>query len=183
MIDGFNPSRCAMLIPAEAPGRRCSIRKSVAAWLRRIRRSVEHSGCVRAKNFQRGMVRGDNGDASNARKCSAMATARAAPSSGSVAEPSSSSSTSESARRRVRDEINIGDVSGERREVLLDGLVVADVGQHRVEQRQSARSAGTGIPDCAISASSPTVFRATVLPPVLGPVMTSSGACDPVQGW
>jgi hypothetical protein len=37
----------------------------------------------------------------------------------------------------------------------------------------SARSAGTGRPDCAISASRPTVFRVTVLPPVLGPVMMS----------
>src|SRR5579883_2750172 len=38
----------------------------------------------------------------------------------------------------------------------------------------SARSAGRGIPDCAMRASRPTVFRVTVLPPVLGPVMTSS---------
>ena len=37
----------------------------------------------------------------------------------------------------------------------------------------SARSAGTGIPDCAINASSPSVFRATVFPPVLGPLITS----------
>ncbi len=37
----------------------------------------------------------------------------------------------------------------------------------------SARSAGTGIPDCAISTSNPMVFSATVLPPVFGPLMMS----------
>ena len=37
----------------------------------------------------------------------------------------------------------------------------------------SARSAGIGMPDCAISASRPMVFSATVFPPVLGPLMTS----------
>ena len=37
----------------------------------------------------------------------------------------------------------------------------------------SARSAGSGIPDCAISTSNPMVFSATVLPPVLGPLMMS----------
>ncbi len=40
----------------------------------------------------------------------------------------------------------------------------------------SARSAGTGMPDCAISASRPTVFSVTVLPPVLGPLMTELAA-------
>ncbi len=33
-------------------------------------------------------------------------------------------------------------------------------------------SAGTWSPDCTISVSRPMVFKATVLPPVLGPVMT-----------
>ena len=35
------------------------------------------------------------------------------------------------------------------------------------------RSAGTCKPACAISVNRPTVFSVTVLPPVLGPVMTS----------
>ena len=39
---------------------------------------------------------------------------------------------------------------------------------------RSARSAGTGMPAWAMSARRPTVLRATVLPPVLGPVMMSS---------
>ena len=39
-------------------------------------------------------------------------------------------------RRRAGDEIDVGDVRGERREVLLDGLVIADVGEHGIEHRQ-----------------------------------------------
>ena len=108
------------------------------------------------------------------RKCSAMATASAAPSSGSVAEPSSSSKHQRVRCRSARDEVDVGDVGGERREILLDRLVVADVREHGIEHGNSARSAGTGMPDCAIRASRPTVFRVTVLPPVFGPVMTSS---------
>ena len=36
----------------------------------------------------------------------------------------------------VRDEIDVGDVRGKRRQVLLDGLVVADVGEDGVEDGQ-----------------------------------------------
>src|ERR1022692_4208218 len=39
-------------------------------------------------------------------------------------------------RRVVRDEIDVGDMRREGREVLLDGLVVADVGEDRVENWQ-----------------------------------------------
>ena len=38
------------------------------------------------------------------------------------------------ARRRCpRDEINVGDMRRKRRKVLFDGLVIANIGQHRVE--------------------------------------------------
>ena len=70
------------------------------------------------------------------RKCSAMATASAAPSSGSVAEPSSSSRTSESRGGGAGDEVDVGDVGGEGGEILLDGLRVADVGEDGVEDGQ-----------------------------------------------
>jgi hypothetical protein len=36
----------------------------------------------------------------------------------------------------VRDEIDVGDVRGKRRQVLLDRLVIADVGKDRVEDGQ-----------------------------------------------
>ena len=41
-------------------------------------------------------------------------------------------------------------------------------------------SAGTRSPDWCISAASPTVFIATVLPPVLGPVITSADQSGPM---
>ena len=47
-------------------------------------------------------------------------------------------------RRGARDEVDIGDVGGERRKILLDGLVVADIGQHRIEHRQLGAVRGDG---------------------------------------
>ncbi len=79
-------------------------------------------------------------------------------------------------RGGARDEIDVGDMRRKRGEILLDGLVVADVGEHRVEYRQLGAVGRNRIPDCAISASSPTVFSATVFPPVFGPVMISCAA-------
>ena len=48
----------------------------------------------------------------------------------------------------------------------------------RVRNTGSVEPAAAGMcsPACAISASSPAVFSATVLPPVLGPVMSSTRA-------
>ena len=61
-----------------------------------------------------------------------------------------------------------------------DGLLVADIREHAVEDRASRRArAATGIPDCAESAARPTVFSATVLPPVFGPLMTSTVSSPP----
>ena len=39
-------------------------------------------------------------------------------------------------RGMVRDEIDVGDVRGKRRQVLLDGLIVADIGEDGVEDGQ-----------------------------------------------
>ena len=65
------------------------------------------------------------------------------------------------------------DVRGERAEAFLQRLMVADVGQHLVEQRKLGFRAGTGNPAWVINASSPTVLSATVLPPVLGPLISN----------
>ena len=74
-------------------------------------------------------------------------------------------------------------VRGERAEVFLDGLVVADIRQHLLEEREFGLRAGTGRPDCAIRLSSPTVFSVTVLPPVLGPLISSvRRSCDSAPG-
>ena len=70
--------------------------------------------------------------------------------------------------RQLRDALQVGDVGGEGREVLLDRLGIADIGQKRVERGNTASVAGTGIPAWAIMPSNPVVLSATVLPPVLG---------------
>lgn len=58
-------------------------------------------------------------------------------------------------------------------EGLLNALAIPDVRQHLLEDGQFAASpTGTCSPDYAIRVSRPTVFRVTVLPPVLGPVLT-----------
>ena len=47
--------------------------------------------------------------------------------------------------------------------------------------RRLPASAGTGSPACAIALSSPTVFSATVLPPVFGPVISSTEYVPPTE--
>ena len=65
-----------------------------------------------------------------------MARASAAPSCGSVPAPSSSKMTSERAIDLLEDADDIRDVTAERAERLLDGLLIADIGIDRVEARQ-----------------------------------------------
>ena len=98
----------------------------------------------------------------------------APPSTGSVPAPTSSSSTSAGSARAAIHRHDVGDVRRERAQAGGDRLLVADVGEDRAEDRQprSRRPPGSCSPACAISASSPAVFSATVLPPVFGPVIT-----------
>jgi hypothetical protein len=44
----------------------------------------------------------------------------------------------------ARNEIDVGDMRREGREILFDGLIVADVGQDRVENRQVGAVGGNG---------------------------------------
>ena len=71
---------------------------------------------------------------------------------------------------------------GERREAHLDRLLVADVCEHLVEdrQRRRRRPAGGGR-DWWSSAARPSVFSATVLPPVFGPLITSACSVPEVE--
>ena len=73
-----------------------------------------------------------------------MATARAAPSSGSVAEPSSSSRTRESSGGFAGDAVEVDDVGGEAGEVALDRLSVADVGVDAGEEGKLCFFGGNG---------------------------------------
>ena len=107
---------------------------------------------------------------------SSTAWASAAPSSGSVPAPSSSSSTSDRASTCSSTSRSCFTKARERREVLGHALVVADDREALRDTGSRAPSrAGTWSPACAISASRPSVLSATVLPPALGPVITSSG--------
>ena len=74
----------------------------------------------------------------------ATATASAEPSSGSVAEPSSSSRTSECGVGETREAIEIENVRGKGGEFGLDGLRVADIGEKCSEDGKARRSCGYG---------------------------------------
>ena len=79
-------------------------------------------------------------------------------------------------RERLVHRDDVGDVRRERAQARGDRLLVADVGEDACGTPASAsrRPPGSADPACAISDSSPAVLSATVLPPVFGPVMTST---------
>ena len=99
-------------------------------------RGVHHARRIRAEDFQRGVVRGDYRDASDPpemlgdgdRQCRAFF--------GIGGRAQFVQQHQRVCRRGARDEVDVGDVSGEGRKILLDGLVVADIGQHGIEHRQ-----------------------------------------------
>src|SRR5579864_3044723 len=82
---------------------------------------------------------------------------------------------------RVRDEIYVGHVRRESREVLFYRLIIADIGEHSIEYGQLGVLGRDRDPACDMSANRPTVLSATVLPPVFGPLMMScrASACSP----
>ena len=102
-----------------------------------------------------------------------MATARAAPSSGSVDDPNSSSSTREcsSASCEIRSRFVMWAEKVERF-CSIDWASPISA-RNPSNNGKTASVAGTGIAAWAIMPSSPVVLRATVLPPVLGPLMMS----------
>ena len=66
-------------------------------------------------------------------------------------------------------------MAGEGREAHLDRLLVADVGEHRGRRRAAPpRPPAAAARPGGARAASPSVFSATVLPPVFGPLMTSA---------
>src|ERR1700674_4364382 len=106
------------------------------------------------------------------RNSSSNATASAAPSSGAVPVPISSTSTREFgvAASSMVFKFNM---CAEK----VDKSAAIDCSSPMSTSTWSnsgrtARCAATGIPDCAASAAIPVVFSATVLPPVFGPLIT-----------
>ena len=108
------------------------------------------------------------------RKCCTMAVARAPPSLGSVPVPTSSSSTSAgSASSRSIDTRLVMCAEKVLRLAVIDCSSPMSANTLR-NTGSRAVAAGTCRPAWAISAKSPAVLSATVLPPVLGPVMSST---------
>src|ERR1051326_6995856 len=108
-------------------------------------------------------------------KCSITAAASAAPSSGSVPDPSSSSSTSErsvalsSTRlRRTRYAEKVERCSSSDWSSPMSTWKASTIGMI------VPSAAGTGRPLIAIATRMPVVFSATVLPPAFGPLMTNA---------
>ena len=98
--------------------------------------------------------------------------ARAAPSVGSVPAPSSSNRQRER-RPPGSKSARVGHVGGECGEALLNALLVPISANTSSNTASSDPSkAGMWRPACPMRVKSPTVFRDTVLPPVLGPVTT-----------
>ena len=109
-------------------------------------------------------------------KWSRSAWASADPSVGSVPAPSSSSSTSVPGPGVLDDPDDRAQVARERRQRLGDRLLVADVREHVAQHRQLRAGRGRDVEAGLVhqARGARAVRRATVLPPVLGPVMTSA---------
>ena len=75
---------------------------------------------------------------------------------------------------------DIRHVTGKNGQVLRDRSLVADIREYLREHGQPAAGISRQIePLWAINASRPTVFRVTVLPPVLGPATTKDCSATP----
>ena len=114
-----------------------------------------------------------------ARNSSSSATARAAPSSGAVPVPISSTSTREFgvAASSMVFKFSMWAEKVDKSAAIDCSSPMST--RTRSKSGSTACCAATGIPDCAASAAIPVVFSATVLPPVFGPLMTSTRSSPP----
>ena len=110
------------------------------------------------------------------------ARASAEPSSGSVPVPSSSSSTSERgpASFRTRTTLPKWDENVDTDRSMLCASPMSANTLSKTD-RDDPEAAGICNPAWCISTSNPIVFRATVLPPVFGPVITSARKSGPID--
>src|SRR5579864_4884841 len=105
---------------------------------------VEHARGVGGIYLERRVVRGDDAERAAAAEmvCNGHGQRRAFFRIGGGAEL-----VQQDERMRgcgARDEINVGDVRGEGGKILLDRLVVADIGKHGIKHRQPRRGGGHG---------------------------------------
>ena len=109
------------------------------------------------------------------RKRSTMATPSAPPSIGSVPDPTSSSSTSAGVcRSRSIDTMLLMCAENVLRLASIDCSSPMSAKTDRNTGTREPSAAGIRRPACAIIARRPAVLSATVLPPVFGPVMSST---------
>ena len=103
----------------------------------------------------------------------------AAPSEGSVPEPSSSMSTSESgvAERKISPRFLRWALNVERLASMLCSSPTSAKTSSNTGRRLVAPT-GTGTPDCANALSRPIAFSRTVLPPVFGPETSNVRSCS-----
>ena len=99
-------------------------------------RAIHHSRRSRRENFQRRVMCGNNRDASYAQKMISNGHRQRRAFFRIGRRPQLIQQHQRPRRRRPRNEINIGDVRRKRRKILLDRLIIADVGQHRIKHRR-----------------------------------------------
>ncbi len=109
-------------------------------------RRVHHAGRVRGVDLERRVVRGNDGDAADAAEVSGNGNGQGRALFGIGGRAEFVEQHQRVRGRGARNEINVGDVGGERRKILLDRLIVADVGEHGVEYGKLGAVGGNGKP-------------------------------------
>ena len=105
---------------------------------------IEHAGCIRAVDLQRSVMGGDDGHAADAAEMAGDGDGEGGAFFGIGGGAEFVEQDERMRGRGAGDEIDVGDVGGEGGEILLDGLVVADVGEDGVEDGELGAVGGDG---------------------------------------
>ena len=103
---------------------------------------IHDSRGIRAKNFQRSVMGGDDGERSDAAKMLRDGNGECCPFFGIGGGAELVEQHQRLWSGGAGNEIDVRDVRGESREILLDRLVVADIGEHGVEYRKFGAISG-----------------------------------------
>ena len=118
------------------------------SWLQRglveADRGVDHSRRIRAINFERSVVRRDRDHASGFAKMLGDGNRQRSAFFGIGRGTQFVEQHQRIRSCSARDEVDVRDVRGKRREILLDRLIVADVGENGVENRHVGAIRGNG---------------------------------------
>ena len=107
-------------------------------------RGIEHAWGIRGIDLERSVVRGDDGHAADAAEMSGDGDGESGAFFGIGGGAEFIEQDQRIRGRGAGDEIDVGDVRGKRREILLNRLIVADVGEDGVENRQFGAVGGDG---------------------------------------